>query len=227
MPRIAVGAENSAPIELHYEDHGSGRPVVLIHGYPLDGNSWERQERVLPPAGYRCISYDRRGFGRSSQPTTGYDHDTFAADLDTLVEELGLVDVVLVGFSMGTGEVIRYLGAYGSGRVRKASLFGTIPPLPAEDRRQPPRRRRAGVRGHQGGGRQGPLRLLQGPPPGSPLHSLALDGDTEKINRGTGSNHGEPKGRCPAWRTKAGSSTLTVSWSIRHTSWPGARRSRS
>jgi non-heme chloroperoxidase len=129
MPRIAVGTENSAPIELHYEDHGSGRPVVLIHGYPLDGNSWERQEWVLLPAGYRCISYDRRGFGRSSQPTTGYDYDTFAADLNTLLEDLGLVDVVLVGFSMGTGEVIRYLGTYGSGRVRKAALFGTIPPF--------------------------------------------------------------------------------------------------
>jgi non-heme chloroperoxidase len=102
---------------------------VLIHGYPLDGNSWERQERVLLEAGYRCISYDRRGFGLSSQPTTGYDYDTFAADLNALLDHLGLDDVVLAGFSMGTGEVTRYLGTYGSGRVRKAALFGVIPPF--------------------------------------------------------------------------------------------------
>ncbi len=129
MPRITVGAENDAPIEIHYEDHGSGRPIVLIHGYPLDGNSWERQERELLAAGYRVISYDRRGFGRSSQPTVGYDYDTFAADLNALLDKLALDDVVLGGFSMGTGEVTRYLGKYGSGRVRKAALLGVIPPF--------------------------------------------------------------------------------------------------
>ncbi len=129
MPRITVGAENDAPIEIHYEDHGSGRPIVLIHGYPLDGNSWERQERELLAAGYRVISYDRRGFGRSSQPTVGYDYDTFAADLNALLDKLALDDVVLGGFSMGTGEVTRYLGRYGSGRVRKAALLGVIPPF--------------------------------------------------------------------------------------------------
>jgi len=129
MPRVTVGSENSAPIEIHYEDHGSGDPIVLIHGYPLDGNSWERQERVLLAAGYRCISYDRRGFGRSSQPTVGYDYDTFAADLNALLEHLDLNGVVLAGFSMGTGEVTRYLGHYGSGRVKKAALFGAIPPF--------------------------------------------------------------------------------------------------
>jgi non-heme chloroperoxidase len=129
MPRLAVGTENDAAIEIHYEDHGSGQPVVLIHGYPLDGNSWERQERGLLPAGYRCITYDRRGFGRSSQPTVGYDYDTFAADLNALLDHLSLQDVVLVGFSMGTGEVTRYLGRYGSGRVRRAALLGTIPPF--------------------------------------------------------------------------------------------------
>jgi non-heme chloroperoxidase len=129
MPRLAVGTENDAAIEIHYEDHGSGQPVVLIHGYPLDGNSWERQERELLPAGYRCITYDRRGFGRSSQPTVGYDYDTFAADLNALLDHLSLQDVVLVGFSMGTGEVTRYLGRYGSGRVRRAALLGTIPPF--------------------------------------------------------------------------------------------------
>jgi non-heme chloroperoxidase len=129
MPHVTVGTENGAPIEIHYEDHGSGRPVVLIHGYPLDGNSWERQERVLLPAGYRVISYDRRGFGKSSQPTVGYDYDTFAADLNVLLGHLDLNDVVLVGFSMGTGEVTRYLGTYGSARVRKAALLGVIPPF--------------------------------------------------------------------------------------------------
>ena len=129
MPRITVGTENDAPIEIHYEDHGSGQPVVLIHGYPLNGNSWERQERELLAAGYRCVSYDRRGFGLSSQPTKGYDYDTFASDLSALIEHLDLRDVVLCGFSMGTGEVTRYLGSYGSARVSKAVLIGVIPPF--------------------------------------------------------------------------------------------------
>jgi non-heme chloroperoxidase len=129
MPRIGVGTENGSPIEIHYEDHGTGQPVVLIHGYPLDGNSWEKQERVLLGAGYRAVSYDRRGFGRSSQPTVGYDYDTFAADLAALIEHLDLHDIVLVGFSMGSGEVTRYLGRYGSARVRKAALLGAIPPF--------------------------------------------------------------------------------------------------
>jgi non-heme chloroperoxidase len=129
MPRITVGTENSAPIEIHYEDHGTGRPIVLIHGYPLDGNSWERQERVLLANGFRVISYDRRGFGRSSQPTVGYDYDTFAADLHALLDHLELTDIVLAGFSMGTGEVTRYLGNYGSARVSRAAMFGAIPPF--------------------------------------------------------------------------------------------------
>jgi non-heme chloroperoxidase len=129
MPYITVGTENSAPIELYYEDHGEGQPVVLIHGYPLDGHSWEKQTRAILDNGYRVITYDRRGFGQSSQPTTGYDVDTFAADLKTLLDTLDLTDVVLVGFSMGTGEVTRYLGTYGSKRVRKAALLGTIPPF--------------------------------------------------------------------------------------------------
>jgi non-heme chloroperoxidase len=129
MPRITVGTENDAPIEIHYEDHGSGQPVVLIHGYPLNGNSWERQERELLAAGYRCVSYDRRGFGRSSQPTVGYDYDTFAADLNAVLEHLDLRDVVLCGFSMGTGEVVRYISTYSSARVSKAVLLGVIPPF--------------------------------------------------------------------------------------------------
>ena len=109
MHRITVGTENSTEIEIHYEDHGSGQPVVLIHGYPLSGASWEKQERELLRAGYRVITYDRRGFGKSSQPTVGYDYDTFAADLNALLEQLDLNNVVLVGFSMGTGEVVRYI----------------------------------------------------------------------------------------------------------------------
>jgi non-heme chloroperoxidase len=103
--------------------------VVLIHGYPLDGHSWERQARVLLQAGYRVITYDRRGFGRSSQPAIGYDYDTFAADLNALLEHLDLDGIVLGGFSMGTGEVTRYLARHGSGRVAKAAMFGVIPPF--------------------------------------------------------------------------------------------------
>jgi non-heme chloroperoxidase len=129
MPRLTVGTEHDAPIEIHYEDHGEGRPVVLIHGYPLNGRSWERQERDLLHAGYRAINYDRRGFGLSSQPTIGYDYDTFAADLNALLEHLALDEVALVGFSMGSGEVARYLGNYGSGRIRRAALLGAIPPF--------------------------------------------------------------------------------------------------
>jgi non-heme chloroperoxidase len=129
MGRVTVGTENSNPIEIYYEDHGSGRPVVLIHGYPLNSDSWERQERALLGAGYRVIRYDRRGFGNSSRPTIGYDYDTFAADLNALLEQLGLDDIVLAGFSMGTGEVTRYLGTYGSARVDRALLFGAIPPF--------------------------------------------------------------------------------------------------
>jgi non-heme chloroperoxidase len=130
VPFVKVGTENSADIEIHYRDHGSGKPIVLIHGYPLDGNSWERQEWALLQAGYRCISYDRRGFGKSSQPTTGYDYDTFAADTKAVLDHLALgEDVVLAGFSMGTGEVTRYLGRYGSSGVSKAALFGVIPPF--------------------------------------------------------------------------------------------------
>ena len=129
MGTITVGQENSTPIKLYYEDHGSGQPVVLIHGYPLDGHSWERQTLPLLDAGYRVIAYDRRGWGQSSQPTTGHDYDTYAADLKTLLDELELTDIVLAGFSMGTGEVTRYLGTYGSERVSKAVLFGAIPPF--------------------------------------------------------------------------------------------------
>ncbi|MHC5905338.1 alpha/beta fold hydrolase [Streptomyces sp. S6] len=129
MPFITVGQENSTDIELYYEDHGTGRPVVLIHGFPLDGHSWEKQTAALLDAGYRVITYDRRGFGRSSQVTAGYDYDTFAADLNTVLETLDLQGVTLVGFSMGTGEVGRYLGTYGSARVAKAAFLASLEPF--------------------------------------------------------------------------------------------------
>jgi non-heme chloroperoxidase len=126
---ITVGRENTDDIDLYYEDHGTGRPVVLIHGYPLNAHSWEKQEHVLLQAGYRVITYDRRGFGQSSQPTVGYDYDTFADDLDAVLEQLELVGCVLIGFCMGTGEVTRYLATFGSSRVSKAVLIGAIPPF--------------------------------------------------------------------------------------------------
>ena len=128
MPAITVGQENNADIEIYYEDHGAGQPVVLIHGYPLSGRAWDKQLLVLLEAGYRVITYDRRGFGKSSQPASGYDYDTFAADLNALLEYLDLRDAVLVGHSMGTGEVTRYLGRYGSARVAKGVLVSPIPP---------------------------------------------------------------------------------------------------
>lgn len=128
MSKITVGQENSTSIDLHYEDHGSGSPVVLIHGWPLSGPSWEKQIGPLLQAGHRVIHYDRRGFGQSSKPTVGYNYDTFASDLDVVLRTLDLKDVVLVGFSMGTGEVTRYLGKYGAHRVRKAVLIGTLGP---------------------------------------------------------------------------------------------------
>ena len=128
MGYITVGTENSTDIGLYYEDHGTGQPVVLIHGYPLDGSSWEKQTTALLAAGYRVITYDRRGFGKSSQPTAGYDYDTFAGDLNTVLNTLDLTEVVLVGFSMGTGEVGRYLGTYGSARIAKAAFLGSLQP---------------------------------------------------------------------------------------------------
>jgi pimeloyl-ACP methyl ester carboxylesterase len=128
MPYITVGKENSSDIELYYEDHGSGQPIVLIHGYPLSGASWEKQLPVLLEAGYRVITYDRRGFGKSSQPATGYNYDTFAEDLHKLVSQLKLRDFILAGFSMGGGEVARYLGKYGSSGVSKAVIISGVPP---------------------------------------------------------------------------------------------------
>jgi non-heme chloroperoxidase len=129
MPYVKVGKQNSGEINLYYEDHGSGDPVILIHGYPLSGTSWEKQIPVLLRAGHRVITYDRRGFGKSSQPTTGYNYDTFAQDLHMLVMKLTLRDFALVGFSMGGGEVVRYIAKYRSRRVTKAVIIGGIPPF--------------------------------------------------------------------------------------------------
>ena len=129
MGHITVGDENSTPIELYYEDQGSGQPVVLIHGYPLNGHSWEKQTQELLTAGYRVVTYDRRGFGQSSKVGSGYDYDTFSADLNTLLETLDLRDVVLVGFSMGTGELARYVSRYGHERVAKLAFLASLEPF--------------------------------------------------------------------------------------------------
>ena len=128
MAKISVGTENGSPIELYYEDHGAGKPVVLIHGWPLSGRSWESQVPALIAAGHRVITYDRRGFGASSQPWNGYDYDTFTADLDALLKHLNLTGVTLVGFSMGGGEVARYVARYGTSRVARAVFASAIPP---------------------------------------------------------------------------------------------------
>jgi non-heme chloroperoxidase len=129
MPYLNVGEENSGAVELYYEDHGVGKPVVLIHGWPLSGRSWEKQVPALVAAGHRVITYDRRGFGESSKPMSGYDYDTLAEDLNKLVTKLGLREITLVGFSMGGGEVARYLGTYGSERVGQAVFIAAIPPF--------------------------------------------------------------------------------------------------
>jgi non-heme chloroperoxidase len=129
MPYISVGKENSGSIDLYYEDHGSGRPIVLIHCFPLSGAAWEKQVSALLKVGFRTITYDRRGFGKSSQPISGYDYDTLAADLHTIMTELDLRDATLVGHSMGTGEVARYLGTFGSERVNKAVFVAPLPPF--------------------------------------------------------------------------------------------------
>ena len=129
MPYLTVGKENSGNIDLYYEDHGSGNPVVLIHGWPLSGRSWEKQTVALLAAGHRVITYDRRGFGESSKPTVGYDYDTLADDLHQLITKLDLRYATLVGFSMGGGEVARYFGKHGGVRATKAAFIAAIPPF--------------------------------------------------------------------------------------------------
>lgn len=129
MNYITVGKENSCNIDLYYEDMGEGQPVVLIHGWPLSSRSWERQVPALLKAGYRVIAYDRRGFGQSSRPGSGYDYDTLADDLHALLTRLDLRKAALVGFSMGGGEVARYLGRYGTERVQKAVFIAAVTPF--------------------------------------------------------------------------------------------------
>jgi non-heme chloroperoxidase len=129
MAYVTVATENSVDVELYYTDQGSGQPVVLIHGFPLNGESWGKQQAALLAAGYRVIAYDRRGFGGSTKTGSGFDYDTFAADLHALMDELDLNDAVLVGFSMGTGEVARYLSRYGTERVAKAAFLGSLEPF--------------------------------------------------------------------------------------------------
>ena len=129
MPFVTVGRENSAAIRIYYEDHGSGSPVVLVHGYALNGHSWEKQEAALLAAGHRVITYDRRGFGASSRPSVGYDFDALAADLHVLLSRLDLREVVLAGFAMGTGEVTRYLAVHGPARVKAAVLVAPLLPF--------------------------------------------------------------------------------------------------
>ena len=148
MPYAKVGKENSSDIELYYEDHGSGDAVVLIHGYPLSGASWEKQVPALLGAGHRVITYDRRGFGKSSQPTTGYNYDTFAEDLHKLVMHLKLRDFALVGFSMGGGEVARYLGTIRVEKCQQGCIHLVSPAVPAQNAGQPGGRGRHCLRRH-------------------------------------------------------------------------------
>lgn len=162
MPYVNVGQENSGPIDLYYEDHGSGKPVVLIHGYPLSGRSWERQTLALLREGYRVVTYDRRGFGKSDQPTTGYDYDTFAEDLHKLLTKLDLRDVTLVGFSMGGGEVARYIGKYATGRVSKAAILSGITPYLQKTADNPGPLDLAAIQGIQGAITKDRLAFLSG-----------------------------------------------------------------
>jgi pimeloyl-ACP methyl ester carboxylesterase len=149
MAIITVGEENSAPIELYYEDHGNGRPVVLLAGWPFDSRSWEPQLHLLLDAGYRVVSLDRRGFGRSSAPTAGYDFDTLSADVDVLLRTLDLHDATIVGFSLGTGEVARYIGRFGTDRLSSAVLIESLTPTFAHSADNPTGVDEAGVKGVQ------------------------------------------------------------------------------
>ena len=149
MGTIAVGVENSASVELYYEDQGSGRPVVLLHGWPFDGRSWEPQLHPLLAAGFRVITYDRRGFGRSSAPATGYDFDTLSGDLDTVLRTLDLHDASIVSFSLGTGELARYIGRFGTERLRSAVFIESLTPTFAQGPDNPKGVDEAGVQGVQ------------------------------------------------------------------------------
>jgi non-heme chloroperoxidase len=159
MPTIQTSG--TYPTELYYYEQGQGRPVVLIHGWPLSHRMWESQITALSEAGYRVIAYDRRGFGQSGRPTGGYDYDTFAADLNDLLEQLDLRDVTLAGFSMGGGEVARYIGRYGTGRVAKAALLGAVPPFLLKTGDNPEGVEKSVFDGMQAGVRQDRIAFLQ------------------------------------------------------------------
>lgn len=128
MPFI-TNKKAKQPVDIFYEDYGSGQPVILIHGWPLSRKSWEQQVWKIVEEGFRCISYDRRGFGISSQPWGEYDYSALASDLNSIIEELDLKDAILIGFSMGGGEVVRYLTDYGADKISKAALISSIIPL--------------------------------------------------------------------------------------------------
>jgi len=145
MSTVTVGRENSTSIELYYEDHGSGSPVVLLSGWPLDSRSWEPQMHDLLEAGHRVILVDRRGFGQSSRPTVGYDFDTLAGDLDKLLTELDLSDATLIGFSLGTGELARYIGTYGTDRLKACVFIESLAPSFVKSEENPNGIDRAGV----------------------------------------------------------------------------------
>jgi non-heme chloroperoxidase len=123
MPFVKSTPPNGEPINIYYEDYGKGKPAVFIHGWPLSGSMWEYQITQLPQQGIRCITYDRRGFGKSDRPSSGYDYNTMAGDLKALLDELDLNDVTLVGFSMGGGEIAKYFSLYGGERVSKVALY--------------------------------------------------------------------------------------------------------
>jgi non-heme chloroperoxidase len=149
MGTVTVGRENSSSVELYYEDHGSGPVVVLLHGWPVDSRSWEPQVHPLLAAGFRVITYDRRGFGRSSRPTAGYDFDTLAADLDGLLTALDLHEVTLIGFSLGTGELARYIGTFGTDRLKGCVFIESLAPSFAKSGDNPEGVDEAGVAGVQ------------------------------------------------------------------------------
>jgi peroxiredoxin len=164
MPSIQTSGAN--PTELYYYEQGQGKPVVLIHGWPLSHRMWESQITALSEAGYRVIAYDRRGFGQSGRPTGGYDYDTFAADLNNLITQLDLREVALAGFSMGGGEVARYIGRYGTERVSKAMLLGAVPPFLLKTEDNPEGVDKSVFDGMQEGVRKDRIAFLQGFFPG-------------------------------------------------------------